>query len=100
MFGVILCLRRRAGEGPSTRSSGYRRRPSLTLVDHQPRTLSSTAKDILLDRIRGTMRLKAAVSMAAFVSLFGADIAHASWLDDAWSPESLLMNGTPAITFH
>jgi hypothetical protein len=46
------------------------------------------------------MRHKLALSIVAFIAVAGADVAQASWLDDAWGRDSVRLNGAPAITVH
>jgi hypothetical protein len=44
------------------------------------------------------MRLSVFATMVALAALAETRIAHADWLDDAWSEDSVRVNGNPAIT--
>ncbi|MGH9201110.1 MAG: hypothetical protein ACRD2A_07730, partial [Vicinamibacterales bacterium] len=44
------------------------------------------------------MKLRLSVTMVALVTFVGTGIARADWLDDAWSEDSVLINGNPAVS--
>jgi hypothetical protein len=44
------------------------------------------------------MKLGPAIAIVTLATFVGTGIAHANWLDDAWSEKSVRMNGSPAIT--
>jgi hypothetical protein len=53
-----------------------------------------------LDQTGGMMKLGSAIVMGTLATFIGTGIAHANWLDDAWSEKSIRINGNPAITIH